>query len=173
MSNWYIASEENLEALQHYGVKGMKWGKRTEGIRKGSKNGAEYGAGLNTKSIQVNPIGVKPILVKSGTEIPKSSKNISDDDKYRLSAEARIKAHQLKENEAKEKAASANKNTQSKKWSPTYMTKDAYGHTITANSKAELDKINEQKKKDKKEELKKKFKNLADRVKNTAKGLGK
>lgn len=25
MSNWFIASEENLEYLAHYGVKGMKW----------------------------------------------------------------------------------------------------------------------------------------------------
>lgn len=25
MSNWYIASEENIEYLAHYGVKGMKW----------------------------------------------------------------------------------------------------------------------------------------------------
>lgn len=194
MSNWYIASEENLEALQHYGVKGMKWGKRTEGFRRGSKNGAEYGAGLNSKSIQVNPIGVKPIMVKSGTEIPKSSKKISDDDKYRLSVEARIKAHQKKENEAKEKAAGGRKVSQEylnerehnlktnnyfgqgsekKTGGPTYITTDKWGNTVRADSKEELDKINEQKKKDKKEELKKKFKNLTDRIKNTAKGLGK
>lgn len=130
MSNWYIASEENLEALQHYGVKGMKWGKRTEGFRKGSKNGAEYGAGLNSKSIQVNPIGVKPITVKSESNKKKTG-------------------------------------------GPTYITKDKWGNTVRADSKEELDKINEQKKKDKKEELKKKFKNLTDRIKNTAKGLGK
>lgn len=156
MSNWYIASEENLEALQHYGVKGMKWGKRTEGFRKGSNKGAEYGADL--------------------------------------SAEARIKAHRIKENEAKEKAAGGRKVSQDylnerehnlktnnyfgqgsekKTGGPTYITKDKWGNTVRADSKEELDKINEQKKKDKKEELKKKFKNLTDRIKNTTKGLGK
>lgn len=28
MSKWYIASEENIEYLAHYGVKGMKWKNR-------------------------------------------------------------------------------------------------------------------------------------------------
>ena len=144
MSNWYVASEENLEALQHYGVKGMKWKiRRTHKAVGGESALSGFKYGENAAA-----------MVKQG--MPLYQEDVVP----------------LKDKEKRTSTYYSSK-SKDKKWSPTYMTKDAYGHTITANSKAELDKINEQKKKDKKEELKKKFKNLTDRIKNTAKGLGK
>lgn len=224
MSNWYIASEENLEALQHYGVKGMKWGKRTEPIDKhrggfsqsldrgrvwgttplereylksnGTKYRNLYSLDYQEAKDRANTIRDKRNnkVYNNGSEAGKKAGDYAIDRKIRIDAENRIEEARRKEREAKEKAAGGRKVSQEylnereynsktnnyfgqgsekKTGGPTYMTTDKWGNTVRADSKEELDKINEQKKKDKKEEFKKKFKNLTDRIKNTAKGLGK
>lgn len=43
MSNWYIASEENIEYLSHYGIKGMKWGHKNKMFGKSLEKGADRG----------------------------------------------------------------------------------------------------------------------------------
>ena len=42
MSRFMIATEENMYALQHYGVKGMKWGHKNKRFGKGFEKFAEY-----------------------------------------------------------------------------------------------------------------------------------
>lgn len=212
MSKFMIASEENQFALAHYGIKGMKWGKKTAPI---DKTDGGYSRALSRGRIYgTDPLAREYVrsdgkkyrnlydtdykkakdradtirdkrnnnAYNNGSEAGKRAGDYAADRKIRIDAENRMKEARRKEKEAKEKAAEGSKDKREsvvingktyKVDGESYITKDNFGNTIRANSQAELDAINEKKRKDKKDRIKNNIKNLGQRIKNTAKGLKK
>lgn len=178
MSKFMIASEENIEHLEHYGVKGMKW-RQHKALYGGAKNGAEYGAGLSTKPINVKPINVKPITVKNASGSPsnytnRSTSKSSGPTVYTKDANGKIvKVGEAVRDGAVRGGQHSSKESTAKKPSYGYATRDENGQLQYYSSKGEQHAANEKRKQAKKEKIKSKFKNLGERIKNTAKGLKK
>jgi hypothetical protein len=143
MSKFMIASEENIEHLEHYGVKGMKWRQHRSTNKSGSPT--VYTMGANGQTVKVGE-SIKSGAARGGLGGVNGKGSV-------FSKEAKPK--------------------QSGKPSYGYATRDENGQLQYYSSKGEQHAANEKRKQAKKEKIKSKFKNLGERIKNTAKGLKK
>ena len=131
MSRFMIASEENLYALKHYGVKGMKWGRKNKmfgkGFEKGAKKSEDIWGHREVENIETEKIDVKPIKTEKIDVKPIKTEKIE------------VKPIKIENSKVE---------TISRENGPTYLTLDREtGKTIIFNSKKEKDEYDKKRKK--------------------------